>query len=166
MPAVFIKLDIDFDLMNDPDPELDPIIERYSPGWDDAISLRLKTDYVIPYGVSLSKDDLVDGFLDVNIVANHLNVKCCGIFKTKLDNEALEAIEVGSTSWHLCGIPQLFGCLGKVSSNGTKSFDPESTPDKDNPSTLVYQRSALCESDVVLGPVVDVLIGKKKSALK
>jgi hypothetical protein len=166
MPTIYLKIDIGFDLLNDPDPELEPIVERYTPGWNDGIYLSLKTDYVIPYGFSLSTDELVDGVIEVKVNNHHLEVKCSGIFKIKMDKTPLEAIEAGGTTWYLGGIPHLYGRLGKVRSNNIQRFDPTTMPESGNPSTYEYQRQALCEADVVVGPEIDVLIAKTKSALK
>ena len=53
-----------------------------------------------------------------------------------------------------------------MKSNGILRFDPTSVAESENPSTYQYQKGGLTEEEVVLGPEVDVLAAKTKSALK
>jgi len=164
MAVAYFKIDLEFELHNDDDPDIDPVSKSYTPGWNDNICLSyLRDDYPAPYPINLDKEDLVDGVFDVEVSENMIRVKCSGIFKGKVEPSLLDYALEGKGKWYFGGIMALYGKLGKVFSNGALKFDPSKI--KKNPSTYEYQKSWEVSIKRKEGPEIEVLIGKTKSSL-
>ncbi len=164
MAIAYIKVDLEFDLHNDDDPDLEPINERYTPGWNDRVPLSLiRASYPVPNLVALDKEDLVSGIFDVKADLNSIHVKCSGIFKVKVSSDVLRYATTENVTWHFGGLSFLYGKLGNVFSNGKLIFDPSTR--KKNPSTSEYQRSWEISVRRKEGPEVDVMFGKTKNSI-